>query len=370
MTTSTAPLTMAPFVTLHALQAFPPSLLNRDDNNSTKQVTYGGTPRVRVSSASWKRAIRVNMREHRIAGAEYGLRTSRFPALTAAVLAERHGRAADVAAAKTAAIFRELNLKVTDKGDTAVLVFGREELPQTLAAVIDQAWDQIGDDAPADTVAAALAAMDPGTAIDVALFGRMLAEIPTGGRRDGAVGASHPFSVDAAAIEPDFWTAVDDAAPAGEPVSGNLGESMVSAPILYRTASLGRRQLRTNLATAGDAAETLAGQAERSFIEHFIRSVPSAKQRSSVAATLPAVVVATLAPQVLSAAGAFTRAIAGPDVLGAATAALLGTLDRLHTVIGAGDHVILAADPAVDAVLSARDTVTSIAEFVDAVASR
>jgi hypothetical protein len=29
-------------VTLHALQAFPPSLLNRDDNNAIKQITFGG----------------------------------------------------------------------------------------------------------------------------------------------------------------------------------------------------------------------------------------------------------------------------------------------------------------------------------------
>ncbi|KAA1248580.1 type I-E CRISPR-associated protein Cas7/Cse4/CasC [Mycobacterium simiae] len=362
----------APFVTLHALQAFPPSLLNRDDSNATKQITFGGSTRVRVSSAASKRAIRVGMRQHRIDGAEYGLRTSRFPSLTAAVLTGQFGRPADVAAAKTAALFRKLNLKATDEGDTAVMVFGREALPHMLATLIDTGWDEIGDDIAPQTIAAALAALDPGPAIDVALFGRMLAEIPIGGRVDGAAGVSHSFSVGVAAIEPDFWTAVDDAAGDGEPVSGNLGDSMVSAPILYRNASLDRRQLRANLAAAGDpdTVERLAGQAEASFVEWFIRAVPTAKQRSSVAATLPAVVVATLAPQVLSAATAFATPIAGPDVLGSATNALLASLDRCHHLIGAGEDIVLAGDPAVDTVLAGRDAVTSIAEFVEQVAAR
>ncbi|WP_102144373.1 type I-E CRISPR-associated protein Cas7/Cse4/CasC [Mycobacterium hubeiense] len=367
---TTAATTVAPFVTLHALQAFPPSLLNRDDSNTAKQIVIGDTLRVRVSAQSAKRAIRQSMRAHRLAGHEYGLRTSRFPALTAAVLVEEFGRPADVAAAKTAAVFRKLNLKATNKGDTAVLVFGREALPSTLAAVIDKAWEQIGDEVPADTLTAARTALDPGRALDVALFGRMLAEIP-GGRIDGAVGVSHSFSVDAAAIEPDWWTAVDDAAVAGEPVSANLGESMVSAPILYRTASLDRRLLRTNLQAAGGAdTDELAIAAERSFIEWFIRAVPSAKQRSSVAATLPSVVIAVAGPQPLSAANAFATPVAQPDVMATATTRLVATLDRAKAVIGDGHDVYLSADPAVDAVLEGKAPTTSIAAFLDAIAAR
>lgn len=149
---------------------------------------------------------------------------------------------------------------------------------------------------------------------------------------------------------------------------------MVSAPILYRSASLDRRQLRTNLTAAGnsDTVETLAAQAEHSFVEWFIRAVPSAKQRSSVAATLPALVVATLAPQVLSAAAAFATPVAGTDILSTATTALLSTLERAHTVIGAGEHVILSCDPTIDAQLATHtSTVTSsIADFTQLIAQR
>ncbi len=367
MTTTT---NTARFVTFHALQAFPPSLLNRDDSNSTKQIVFGDTPRVRVSAQSLRRAIRNEMRQHRIADGHYGMRTVRFPALTAAVLAERHGHPADIATAKTAAVFRKLNLKATEKGNTAVQVFASESFPDSLADLINAAWNEIGDEVPDHTLAAARSALDVGRAIDLALFGRMLAEIPDGGRIDGAVGVAHAFSVDAAAIEPDYWTAVDDAAPDGEPASTNLGTAMVSAPVLYRQASLDRGHLRHTFSAANpDTAEQLSTDAERSFVEWFIRAVPSAKQRSSVAHTLPSIVVATLGTQVLSAANAFTRPVTG-EVLTEATGRLLTTLQRGTEAIGTGEHVILVTDPALDPAVAAHTPTHTIAEFIDQILAR
>ena len=45
-------------IDLHALQSLPPSLINRDDTGAPKSAVFGGVPRQRVSSQSWKRAIR------------------------------------------------------------------------------------------------------------------------------------------------------------------------------------------------------------------------------------------------------------------------------------------------------------------------
>ncbi len=42
----------------HALQNFAPSCLNRDDTNTPKSCEFGGVRRARVSSQSWKRAVR------------------------------------------------------------------------------------------------------------------------------------------------------------------------------------------------------------------------------------------------------------------------------------------------------------------------
>ena len=48
---------------LHIIQSFPVACLNRDDLNSPKTAIFGGVQRARVSSQSWKRAIREMTKE-------------------------------------------------------------------------------------------------------------------------------------------------------------------------------------------------------------------------------------------------------------------------------------------------------------------
>ena len=46
------------FLDIHAIQVVPPSNINRDDTGSPKTALYGGVRRARVSSQSWKHAMR------------------------------------------------------------------------------------------------------------------------------------------------------------------------------------------------------------------------------------------------------------------------------------------------------------------------
>ena len=46
------------YIDIHAIQTLPPSNINRDDAGNPKNAIYGGVRRARVSSQSWKRAIR------------------------------------------------------------------------------------------------------------------------------------------------------------------------------------------------------------------------------------------------------------------------------------------------------------------------
>ena len=48
---------------LHIIQSVPVACLNRDDLNSPKTAIFGGVQRARVSSQSWKRAIREMAKE-------------------------------------------------------------------------------------------------------------------------------------------------------------------------------------------------------------------------------------------------------------------------------------------------------------------
>lgn len=358
--------TTAPFVTFHALQAFGPSLLNRDDADATKQIVYGGVPRVRVSAQAWRRPLREKLREAGIEGATYAIRTNILPQLIAQELVAL-GRPEDVATVKASnLIIGGMGFKPGKKGatTTAVQIVVADAFVGFAAELIDGAWDEIGDTIPAEVVKAANGALDITKTIDGALFGRMLTE-KDDGRVDGAAGVAHAISVDAAAIEPDFWTAVDDKAPADEPSSSNIGTSMVSAPTVYRVASLDRNSLRSMLEGCGHTVEA----AEAGFAEAFIESVPSAKQRSSVAATQPSLVVAVSGAQALSAANAFVVPIEQSPII-EASKALLALLER---VTGASRKpytiTILCLDPALDEILAGYDNVhRTIESFTNAVA--
>ena len=48
---------------IHIIQSYPVNCLNRDENNSPKVTTFGGVRRARISSQSYKRAVREKLKE-------------------------------------------------------------------------------------------------------------------------------------------------------------------------------------------------------------------------------------------------------------------------------------------------------------------
>ena len=64
------------FLDVHAIQTLPPSNINRDDTGSPKTCQYGGVKRARVSSQSWKRAMRIYFIDN-VDRSYYGLRTNK-----------------------------------------------------------------------------------------------------------------------------------------------------------------------------------------------------------------------------------------------------------------------------------------------------
>ena len=46
------------YIDFHVIQTVPPSCVNRDDTGRPKTAVYGGATRARVSSQSWKHAMR------------------------------------------------------------------------------------------------------------------------------------------------------------------------------------------------------------------------------------------------------------------------------------------------------------------------
>lgn len=79
---------MTTYLEIHALQSVPPANMNRDDAGTPKTAIYGGVTRARVSSQSWKRAIREDFNSH-LDPKEVGTRSRMIVSEIAKVIAQR-----------------------------------------------------------------------------------------------------------------------------------------------------------------------------------------------------------------------------------------------------------------------------------------
>lgn len=283
---------MSLFLEFHLIQNFAPSNLNRDDTGAPKDAIFGGQRRARVSSQCFKRAIRLAAAEHDlIPQAHRGIRTKKLKSL----LIERLvGRDADEAPGKIAAALAAAGLKVKDDGKTEYLLFLGENEIAAFAALIEQHWDELavgGDkkskkDAkagmPPEIVKKAKSLLDGGKAVDVALFGRMLADLPSV-NQDAACQVAHAISTHRVEREFDYFTAVDDRGDEDETGAGMIGQVEFNSATLYRYAVLDVNKLLGNL--QGD--RDLALSAIEAFTEALVRAIPSGKQNSFAAHNAP-----------------------------------------------------------------------------------
>lgn len=283
---------MSLFLEFHLIQNFAPSNLNRDDTGAPKDAIFGGQRRARVSSQCFKRAVRLAASEHELLPqAHRGIRTKKLKALLLERLA---GRDAEEAGAKIEVALAAAGLKVKDDGKTEYLLFLGEGEVSAFAALIEQHWDELpvgGDkkskkDAkaslPAEIVKKAKALLDGGKAVDVALFGRMLADLPSV-NQDAACQVAHAISTHRVEREFDYFTAVDDKGDADETGAGMIGQVEFNSATLYRYAVLDLRKLLANL--QGD--RELALSAVEAFTRALALAIPSGKQNSFAAHNPP-----------------------------------------------------------------------------------
>jgi CRISPR system Cascade subunit CasC len=114
------------------------------------------------------------------------------------------------------------------------------------------------------------------TAVDIAMFGRMLASSPAF-NAEAAIQVAHAITVHKAAVEDDYFTAVDDLN-AGETDSGaaHIGELGFGAGVFYLYICIDRELLLKNL--GGDAA--LTKKALHAFLQAVAKVSPTGKQNS------------------------------------------------------------------------------------------
>jgi CRISPR system Cascade subunit CasC len=233
--------------------------------------------------------------------AHLAVRTKRVTQALAAVLV-RQGRPVVEAEHIGAVALGGLQLTVADGKTQYLLYLGQREI-EGIASLIDRHWDELSEvgtekagvgkkareakkaakEAVAADVAAAMkAALDGGRAVDLALFGRMLADLPDL-NMDAAAQVAHAVSTHRVDREFDFYTAVDDLKPQDTQGADMLGTVEFNSACYYRYTVVDLRTLRKNLQ---DDTE-LATRGLEGFLRASVYAVPGGKQNTFAAHNPP-----------------------------------------------------------------------------------
>ncbi|RUP82358.1 type I-E CRISPR-associated protein Cas7/Cse4/CasC [Alteromonas sp. KS69] len=324
---------MSQFIQLHLLTSYPPSNLNRDDLGRPKTAKMGGFDRLRISSQSLKRNWRVSELFESAMAAHIGTRTKRFGidifnALVEANIAEKQAKEWAVSIAG---------------------VFGKNKKADKNKPMEDLEIEQLAHISPTEKEAAlALVAQlveenrEPtkdelkllkhqSTAVDIALFGRMLASSPEF-NTDAACQVAHALSVHSVVVEDDYFTAVDDLNDGNtDSGSAHIGESGFAAALFYSNININKTQLIDNL--NGD--ETLANRAIQALVEAAVKVSPKGKQNSFASSAYASFALAEKGeqqPRNLSVA--FLRPVNDEDQISAAIQVLQEQVTRFDDVYG------------------------------------
>ncbi len=317
------------FVELHMLQNFAPSCLNRDDTNSPKDCEFGGYRRARISSQCLKRAIRTHFKDAALLPEEnLAERTKRLVELIAGRLA-KDGRDLETAKAAVTAALAAARLKATPEGaevKTQYLLFlGNQEIKK-LTELVATHWEALTKQpeateasgkkknakqqkaeaqnaVPPEVVKAVDKLLDGGKAADLALFGRMLADLPEK-NVNAACQVAHALSTNKVNMEMDFYTAVYDLKPEDSAGADMLGTVEFNSACFYRYANIDCDALLKNL--HGD--EDLTRKTIEAFLNASRSAIPTGKQNSSAAHNEPSFVFAVVRQSGLqSLANAFVK---------------------------------------------------------------
>lgn len=285
------------YVDFHIIQTVPPSCVNRDDTNSPKTAIYGGSRRARVSSQAWKKATRDMFTEK-------GIRTkSIYDIVTNKIMDFGPKISKEDAEKKAEKIIKAANISLSEKkGEdhkTGALFFISPKQAEELAKLaLSDNYDK----------KVAQAALNAHQSIDIALFGRMVADDPTL-NIDACCQVAHAISTHKAETEFDFFTAIDDCSPSDNAGAGMMGTVEFNSATLYRYATIAVHDLKVQLGSADVATDAV-----KEFATAFITSMPTGKQNTFANRTLPDYVLVTIrSDQPVNLVGAFESAVKGTN---------------------------------------------------------
>lgn len=323
---------MTQFIQLHLLVSYPPANLNRDDLGRPKTAKMGGAERLRVSSQSLKRAWRTSdvfedivkagqtslpelvesfsHAELKPPARHIGIRTRALGEKiiidcisTLDVNSEKQREWQQLfSLAIGEATLSKSNVAESEESDKSTLAFLSDfeianilklikEIPfyingsvsekSVLLAKLEKSY-QTAITATGDNRKKAIKKLSEvlfeeisvpeEMAVDIAMFGRMLAINPAT-NIEAAVQVAHAIGVHASTIEDDYFTAVDDLNRDG---AGHVNEAGFAAAVFYQYLCINRDQLLKNLG----GNEDLLKRALTALVEAVLTVGPSGKQNS------------------------------------------------------------------------------------------
>jgi len=324
---------MSNFIQLHMLTFYGPANLNRDDLGRPKTVMVGNIERLRISSQSLKRAWRTSELFEEAAKGFTGTRTK----LIGIKVYERMinaGIEKKKAKSRAQEIAKQFGTLKKSKKDNPL----NDLEIQQLVHISPPEWDNImtltdiltEEDRDPNEEELQLLRKDI-NAIDIALFGRMLADSPSFNVEAGAQ-VSHAFTVHGTAVEDDYFTAVDDLNTREENTgSAHIGELGFGSGLFYTYICINKDQLQQNLHDTALIDKALSG-----FARAATQVAPTGKQNSFASRARASYVLAEKGqeqPRQLS--SAFIKPISGTNILKNAVSELERVQHNMDVVYGA-----------------------------------
>lgn len=293
------------YLDVHVLQTVPPSCVNRDDTGSPKTAVYGGVNRARVSSQSWKRAMRLEF-NHLFESEQIGFRTKNIKMLLIDRLKELD-TTKDLSTLEKIAEVALTEAKIKSSGGKKDVLFFISS--KQIDALAKLALEYSSDDSSKKEKDKKYKdkwrdALTNNPSVDILLFGRMAASDPEL-NFDAAAQVAHCISTHAVSNEFDYFTAVDDCNTDDNAGAGHLGTVEFNSSTLYRYSTVNISELMDNGLNIDEVGDVING-----YLQAFIKAMPTGKQNTFANRTLPCFTYVTLREdQPVNMAGAFEKPV-------------------------------------------------------------
>jgi CRISPR system Cascade subunit CasC len=328
---------------LHILQSVPVACLNRDDLNSPKTAIFGGVQRARVSSQSWKRAIREEAKKmdnnlfkgnrsrrmvreltnrlmqkdiikeiaviiaEQVAGIIETLDTKKdsegynkiktlmffseaeYDAIANTVTEDIKTAAEKVKTSSDSVLKQKKSLEETKKKNDETNQTAAEKELKMLEEELGKNKKALSKAFGAKPIKEAIKSVQLKDAADIALFGRMVASDHSL-TVEAAAMFSHALSTHKVDNEIDFFSAVDDLQSKEESGAGMTSTLEFNSATYYRFAALNLDMLSDQEHLANMSQEERKSVV-RTFLEATIKAMPGARKNTMNGNTLPVYVL-------------------------------------------------------------------------------